>query len=147
MNILIFNLRTIFSRYHLDEEQKYGHFSPGKISEKLKKALNIGENELPSYIYHMRRLGYPPGWLENAKITSSNIKLFDFHGSSISNNQFEEFIDQEKIVEYPGFNMPLEKGCKDVSYNYFCVYFNYKNMLIYKYNISASVNIIQSYPK
>lgn len=118
----------------MDEEQKYGHFSPGKISEKLRFALNIKDYEIPNHIYHMRRLGYPPGWLQMAKITSSNITLFDFHGSSISNNQFQETIDPSKIIEYPGFNV-YQKGLRDVC-NLLFLMFSKRLFKIYLYTLT-----------
>jgi zinc finger CCHC domain-containing protein 8 len=38
-------------RYHLDDNQKFGHFIPGQISSKLRKALGVKDNELPRHIY------------------------------------------------------------------------------------------------
>ena len=38
-------------RYHLEDDQKYGHFRPGQISPNLRKALGLKENELPRHIY------------------------------------------------------------------------------------------------
>lgn len=103
-----------FSRYHTDDEQKYAHLKPGEISGELKKALGLCPNELPPYIYRMRRCGYPPGWIEDAQVTHSNISLYDIDGkeSSVKNNKSS--IDPNRVIEYPGFNMPLDKGIKDV---------------------------------
>lgn len=39
------------ARYHLDEDQKFGHFIPGQLSTKLCKALGLKDKELPVHIY------------------------------------------------------------------------------------------------
>ncbi|CAH1101402.1 unnamed protein product [Psylliodes chrysocephalus] len=103
------------SRYHLEEEQKYAHLTPGKISNKLREALGLNKNQLPPYIYQMRVLGYPPGWLEEAKFVYSNLELFDTDGKHVipDNQRKNQGLDYKRIVEYPGFNVPLEKDCED----------------------------------
>lgn len=62
-------------RYHLDNEQKYSHLLPGRISKHLREALGVRTRELPLYIYKMRLYGYPQGWLEEAKINHSGLSL------------------------------------------------------------------------
>ena len=64
------------SRYHEDEPQKFGHLTPGLPSDKLREALGLRKDEAPKYIYLMRELGYPPGWLKHAEIQSSGISLY-----------------------------------------------------------------------
>ena len=49
------------TRYHVDEAQKFGHLKPGLPSKNLRRALGLKEGQLPSYIYRMRTIGYPPG--------------------------------------------------------------------------------------
>lgn len=63
-------------RYHLDVEQKYSHYVPGKVSVGLRDALGLRKKELPLFIYKMRLYGYPPGWLEEAKVSHSGLSLF-----------------------------------------------------------------------
>lgn len=70
-------LNFFLSRYHVEDEQKYGHLIPGRISSQLRYALGLKRNELPLHIYQMRKLGYPPGWLEEARISHSGISMFD----------------------------------------------------------------------
>ena len=48
-------------RYHVDEAQKFEHLKPGLPSEKLRRAMGLKQDQLPSYIYRMRSIGYPPG--------------------------------------------------------------------------------------
>ena len=64
------------ARYHEDEPQKFGHLSPGLPSSKLSEALGLRKDELPRYIYMMRELGYPPGWMKHAEIGQSGISLY-----------------------------------------------------------------------
>lgn len=64
-------------RYHLDADQKYGHLVPGKTTDNLRQALGLRSRELPLYIYKMRLYGYPPGWLENAKVSQSGLSLYN----------------------------------------------------------------------
>lgn len=64
-------------RYHVDIEQRFAHMRPGIISEKLQSALGLRRGELPFFFYRMRALGYPPGWLEDAKVSHSGITLFN----------------------------------------------------------------------
>lgn len=105
-----------FRRYHLEEDQKFSHMVPGQISDALRKALGLHKKEVPPYIYGMRELGYPPGWLEEAKIQHSNLKMFGIDARRAQMKQMKKSgLDETKIVEYPGFNVPLGKGVKDVS--------------------------------
>ena len=49
-------------------------------SDGLREALGLRDDQLPPYIYQMRVLGYPPGWLEEARMATSGLALFDKHG-------------------------------------------------------------------
>lgn len=105
----------IFRRYHLDEDQKYDTLKPGKLSNKLREALGLRRNEMPLFTYRMRTMGYPPGWVEEAFDANSDLALFDCDGKALDNAVKKEIkINPDKIVEYPGFNAPLEKHIKDV---------------------------------
>lgn len=64
-------------RYHVDVEQRFAHLRPGNVSDKLREALGLRKGELPFFFYRMRVLGYPPGWLEDAKVEQSGINLFN----------------------------------------------------------------------
>lgn len=72
-----FMQKTRVERYHLDNEQKYSHLVPGKISNNLREALGLRSRELPLFIYKMRLYGYPDGWLEEAKINHSGLSLIN----------------------------------------------------------------------
>lgn len=43
--------------------------------------MGTRRNELPPFVYRMRVLGYPPGWLQEAEVESSGLKIFDGHGN------------------------------------------------------------------
>lgn len=66
-----------YERYHVDVEQRFGHLVAGELSKDLRIALGLRSKELPMHIYRMRMLGYPPGWLEHAKVSSSGLTMFD----------------------------------------------------------------------
>ncbi|XP_053665080.1 zinc finger CCHC domain-containing protein 8 homolog [Anopheles marshallii] len=101
-------------RYHVDQEQRYGHFVPGTLSLDLRNALGLGPRDLPLHVYKMRVYGYPLGWLEDAKITHSGLQLFGSNGDAVqdSDNSDGEVdnarmkYDVRKIIAYPGFNVP-----------------------------------------
>jgi hypothetical protein len=108
---------SYFSRYHLEEDQKFGDLKPGKMSDELRKALGLHKNEAPRHIYLMRKLGYPPGWLEEAKLTCSDLQMFDIDGNFLKTTTAKkQGLDACKIVDYPGFNVPFQKGVKDVGF-------------------------------
>lgn len=105
----------------MDEEQVYANVKPGKISNELRKALGLHKNDLPPYIYKMRKLGYPPGWIEEAYVEHSELNMYDIEGKDVKNkNQVKTGIDPEKVIDYPGFNAPMEKGMFDVSSIEYC---------------------------
>ena len=75
------------SRYHEDSyqsslndqvviEERFRRFRPGEITYELRQALGLHENQLPMYIYNMRRCGYPPGWLREARVKKSGLQVF-----------------------------------------------------------------------
>lgn len=120
------------SRYHFDDTlmKRFGGFKPGVISDKLKEALGIGEQDVPFYIYKMRFLGYPPGYLP--KEPKPSLLIYDGDGSIndyiISEEEDDENGDKirSSFIEYPGFNVPLPEGeflssknCTEVIYSAF----------------------------
>ncbi|XP_032291885.1 zinc finger CCHC domain-containing protein 8 homolog isoform X1 [Drosophila virilis] len=97
-------------RYHVDTEQRFAHIRPGRISSKTRHAMGYSRGELPFMFYRMRVLGYPPAWLEEAKVQSSGIALFNADGSEVQGPEEEmgetdSFkYDVNKIIDFPGFN-------------------------------------------
>lgn len=113
-------------RYHEDCENKYGQFQPGKISENLRHALGLRPNQLPLYIYRMRVLGYPPGWLRETEVHQADVKMYDASGRSVSHPDEEEGEAEpltvkykpEKLVSFPGFNDSVPRGVLDECHRY-----------------------------
>ncbi|XP_032085164.1 zinc finger CCHC domain-containing protein 8 isoform X2 [Thamnophis elegans] len=108
-------------RYHADEvEERFGRFKPGIISEELQDALGFTEKTLPPFIYRMRQLGYPPGWLKEAEMEKSGLTLYDGNASPSSEGEEESHqqnpcvsYDLSKLINYPGFNMSTPSGVTD----------------------------------
>lgn len=73
------NSRGSNSRF-FEEEDRSGRFTPGRWSKRLLEAMGVRSNETPPFVYRMRVLGYPPGWLSEAEETNSGLKLFDGSG-------------------------------------------------------------------
>lgn len=65
------------NRYMIDVDSLNKDKVPGKISEQLREALGLRKNQLPSFIYRMRDLGYPIGWLLEAQVKNSKLTLHD----------------------------------------------------------------------
>ncbi|XP_018412493.1 PREDICTED: zinc finger CCHC domain-containing protein 8 [Nanorana parkeri] len=106
-------------RYHVEEE-RFVRFKPGVISSELQEALGITDKHLPPFIYRMRQLGYPPGWLKDAELENSGLSLYD--GRDTSDGEIEEdpeaqsksvSYDLSKLISFPGFNTPPLSGVAD----------------------------------
>jgi len=115
------NMSINSSRYHEDEPQKFSHLKPGLPSSKLRDALGLRDDEVPRYVYEMRELGYPPGWLRFAQIHQSGINLYHAGGKKLDFDEEGEVMDVDDKVEYdisklmdwPGFNSELPRKYRD----------------------------------
>ncbi|EFP09517.1 hypothetical protein CRE_25541 [Caenorhabditis remanei] len=90
-------------------KQKQNDFKPGEMSEKLRNALGLRNDDIPEHIYRMRRLGfikgYPPGWLRKAIKTSDTLQFFTSESKKDEEKKEEPpELDKSKIIWYPGFN-------------------------------------------
>lgn len=73
----------------------------------------------------MRLLGYPPGWLEEARLQHSGLSLFNSDGIAEEDSNDEPGVnttdinrdkyDLKRIYDFPGFNVPPPPGTVDVS--------------------------------
>lgn len=102
------------SRYY--DSRSTDNIKPGVISAELREALNIPENDLPIWIYRMRALGYPPGWLKKAIVDTDDIFDTDESNKRKSPSPTDVQYDHSKLIEYPGFNSPMPQGCHDYHY-------------------------------
>lgn len=50
------------------------------FSDVLREALGLQQNQLAPFVYQMRMLGYPPGWMEEAKAETSGLAMYDKEG-------------------------------------------------------------------
>ncbi|XP_055511675.1 zinc finger CCHC domain-containing protein 8 [Leucoraja erinacea] len=105
-------------RYHAERFEK---FQPGVISAELKEALGITDETLPPFIYRMRQLGYPPGWLLETQQENSGLALYDGRDSSDGEMEHDKqhpkarfpSYDTSKLIDYAGFNAVIPKGIQD----------------------------------
>ncbi|NWR90028.1 ZCHC8 protein, partial [Furnarius figulus] len=106
-------------RYHVEEvEERFGKFKPGVISGVLQDALGVTDKSLPPFIYRMRQLGYPPGWLKEAEMEHSGLALYDGKGDGEAEGEEPPqhkriTYDVSKLVNYPGFNISTPSGIPD----------------------------------
>ncbi|XP_059163216.1 zinc finger CCHC domain-containing protein 8-like isoform X2 [Physella acuta] len=117
------------SRYHMDPDlaSKFTKFKPGVVSDSLKLALGLAEDQLPQHIYKMRLYGYPPGWLAEARQVESGVTIFDKNGRVTlitgecledgelddENPESKTEYDVNKIIEFPGFTVDVPDGYLD----------------------------------
>ena len=92
-------------RYHQNENSnKYAHIVPVSISDQLRKILGLSENDLPPYIYRLRKHGYPKAWLRHASIRPSGLNLYDAHGKGkIKKNCWQRLTNQESRFSIGSF--------------------------------------------
>uniref|UniRef100_A0A8D0VD49 Zinc finger CCHC-type containing 8 n=2 Tax=Sus scrofa TaxID=9823 RepID=A0A8D0VD49_PIG len=115
------NNQNFQQRYHAEEvEERFGRFKPGVISEELQDALGVTDKSLPPFIYRMRQLGYPPGWLKEAELENSGLALYDGKDGADGETEAGEVqqnksvtYDLSKLVNYPGFNISTPRGIPD----------------------------------
>jgi hypothetical protein len=90
------------SRYHEDSyqsslndqvviEERFRRYQPGIIGYELRHALGLQDNQLPMYIYNMRRCGYPPGWLREARVKKSGLQVFHDNEEGENERKKQEF--------------------------------------------------------
>ncbi|XP_043571701.1 zinc finger CCHC domain-containing protein 8 [Chiloscyllium plagiosum] len=105
-------------RYHAE---RFERFKPGVLSVELKEALGMTDETLPPFIYRMRQLGYPPGWLLETQQENSGLALYDGKDSSDSEMEHDRqhlkprlpSYDTSKLIDYAGFNTVIPKGIQD----------------------------------
>ncbi|KAI0980056.1 hypothetical protein GJ496_010930 [Pomphorhynchus laevis] len=71
---------------------KYANIVPAQYTNELRNALGLNDQQLPSFIYRMRELGYPPGWLQECLVYRN-----------VSEGAKEEY-DFDRLISFPGFN-------------------------------------------
>uniref|UniRef100_A0A1I7XZV1 PSP domain-containing protein n=1 Tax=Steinernema glaseri TaxID=37863 RepID=A0A1I7XZV1_9BILA len=95
-------------------------YRPGRISSTLREALNMRNDDIPEWVYRMRRVGfiqgYPPAYLKQALVVGEDPRTllsFNFIDEKLNEQetvqeQTKEFvpptINKDKIIWYGGFN-------------------------------------------
>jgi len=111
----------LFEASDYTTSKKFNAFKPGSISDGLRKALGMKDNEIPSLIYNMRNCGYPPGWLKEAEVKESGLQMKE-EGEVNELNHIDisggpeltlTGLDASKIISYSGFNTPIPDNCND----------------------------------
>ena len=103
-------------RYHIEEQQKFSHLKPGLPSAKLREALGLRHSDTaPAFLYRMRDLGYPPGWLRHAEIADSGVAVYHEAGQADQQGVTAAPVkyDTSRLVGWPGFNTELPAGWRD----------------------------------
>lgn len=101
-----------FFRISNNVDEDSSKFKPGRLSQKLRSALDLGPDDIPEWVYRMRRMGfhkgYPPGHLKNAlKKEYSTIKIFsddNLKPADATEPEPAPTVDTKKIHYYMGFN-------------------------------------------
>ncbi|EDV21725.1 uncharacterized protein TRIADDRAFT_59740 [Trichoplax adhaerens] len=91
--------RNSTTRYHRSVNESIREFTemdPASVSDELREALGIEQNEIPPYLYRMRELGYP---LDYVRIRGGSAELKLYHEDGQEECCFE--------LEFPGLNVPL----------------------------------------
>ncbi|EFO84834.1 hypothetical protein CRE_03943 [Caenorhabditis remanei] len=98
------------SKITSEKEEK---FKPGRLSQKLRDALNLGPDDIPEWVYRMRRMGfhrgYPPGYLRKSlKKEFETLKIFSEDSKKSDEIDDEKLpapsVQTEKVHFYMGFN-------------------------------------------
>lgn len=101
------------------EEGKREGIVPGLPSPALRNALGLRKDEVPEYIYRLRELGYPPGWLRHAEIRESGLGIYTQGGERIQEGQSKEVhYDTRKLIAWPGFNTDLPRQFRDEGHRF-----------------------------
>ncbi|GMT19491.1 hypothetical protein PFISCL1PPCAC_10788, partial [Pristionchus fissidentatus] len=108
------------ARYTESSSNDSGEFKPGRLSDRLQRALGIGPNDIPEWVYRMRKMGfvkgYPPGYLKRAVVQQTNPDdLLTFHSDNPELRDDKEegeaeerpsspTVNATKVIYYFGFN-------------------------------------------
>lgn len=113
---------------YFEHEMLSQRFQPGKYSKELRNALDLHPEDLPPFIYRMRVLGYPPGWLTYAEVENSGLKIYGLDDPDKRDENTEDRevhcddkqvqYDPARLVDFPGFNVPVPLGVRDLCEKY-----------------------------
>ena len=61
----------------------FSDLKPGVMSKSLRAALGLEDYQVSEMVYRMRLIGYPPGWLIEAREHTGEIALFGGNGEGM----------------------------------------------------------------
>jgi len=102
---------TLEIKKPLEETYKPG----GEISEELRAAIGLGDNDVPPWVEEMKNgAGYPGGWLKMIRVEEKQQLKVQVDGGGDDEGDGDESkvpqglftYDTAKLIEYPGFNVP-----------------------------------------
>ncbi|RDD47337.1 Zinc finger CCHC domain-containing protein 8 [Trichoplax sp. H2] len=101
--------RNSTTRYHRSVNESIREFTemdPASVSDELREALGIEQNEIPPYLYRMRELGYP---LDYVRIRGGSAELKLYHEDGQEMDSQPDYGPEECCfeLEFPGLNVPL----------------------------------------
>uniref|UniRef100_A0A914VG94 PSP proline-rich domain-containing protein n=1 Tax=Plectus sambesii TaxID=2011161 RepID=A0A914VG94_9BILA len=123
-------------RYHdAGDAELASRFRAGIVSPDLADALGLRRNELPEWIYRMRKLGfikgYPPGYLKQAIVSEREAvnDILQFHcdqpdGDLHSTDELAprvSRIEPNKVIYYFGFNKAARDNIRDREASWYSV--------------------------
>uniref|UniRef100_A0A2P2L9H4 Nucleic acid binding protein n=3 Tax=Rhizophora mucronata TaxID=61149 RepID=A0A2P2L9H4_RHIMU len=100
--------------YQKSSGGKYDGLKPGALDAETQLLLGLGELDPPPWLYRMRELGYPPGYLDpDNDDQPSGITIFG-DGDAKEEHEEGEIAEtripdpqRKKSVEFPGINAPI----------------------------------------
>lgn len=111
------------ARYHEETQDRWSDLKPGQLSKRLRRALGLSRHRVPAHVLRMRRLGYPPGWLDAAE-RCNDAKLRVLTGPSGPKAREERRrsrrYDGDKLVMFPGFNLESDDPAAEPGHLDYC---------------------------
>uniref|UniRef100_A0A8R1HY93 PSP domain-containing protein n=1 Tax=Caenorhabditis japonica TaxID=281687 RepID=A0A8R1HY93_CAEJA len=112
------NAQQTAGRISKSVESGASKFQPGRLSQSLRDALDIGSDDIPEWVYKMRRMGfhkgYPPGHLKKAlKMEYETIKIFAENDEEVKReHDMNEVIriHEEKVIRQQTLLAKQETG-------------------------------------
>ncbi|RAL40791.1 unnamed protein product [Cuscuta campestris] len=107
------------TRYYQNSPKgKYDGLRPGVLDCETRRLLGLGELDPPPWLYRMREIGYPPGYLESEEDLPSGITIFEDEEETVEETEEGEIQHTscpdpppptKMSVEFPGVNAPIPK--------------------------------------
>ncbi|KAL3316927.1 hypothetical protein Ciccas_004422 [Cichlidogyrus casuarinus] len=89
-------------------------------SSNLRDALGLRQNDIPLYIYKMRSLGYPPGWLKAARKVTDVSFVHPNSDETVSDSSKRDGYSRDALIRFPGFNCSVSRRTHDFAQTLNC---------------------------